>query len=59
MVGAGYRIEELLDMPVTGLRALSASFRKRMKRETIQRINETRIAGMDHENYRKALGEMK
>lgn len=46
-------------MPFTGLRTLADAAGKRMKRETVQRINETRIAGMDHENYRKALGEMK
>lgn len=46
-------------MPFTGLRTLADAAGKRMKREAAQRINETRIAGMDDKNYRKALGELK
>lgn len=46
-------------MPFTGLRTLADAAGQRMKREAVQRINETRIAGMDDKNYRKAIGEMK
>ena len=54
-MGAGYRIDELLDLPVTAIEVLADAAGERKKADMIQTINAHRIAGADGKSYKEAM----
>jgi len=54
-VGAGYRIDDILDMPATAVELLAEAAGKRKRADLIQTINAHRIAGADQKSYKEAI----
>jgi hypothetical protein len=54
-VGAGYRIDDVLDLPVTAVELLAEAAGKRRRADLIQTINAHRIAGADAKSYKEAI----
>lgn len=55
MVGAGYRLDDILELPVTAIEVLTDAAGKRRKADMIQAINAVRVAGAAEKSYKEAI----